>query len=160
MGKVREKIAYLQGLKDGINLKDQDTAKLIGAVVEVLNSIADSFDEAETRLELIDDCIEDIYEDLEYLNEKCDCCDECCEPYYDEYDDFDYEEDFDDFDDDFDDEDESEDDDEEYDDMESAGFVSFICPHCEERIHLDESLFKKGVEIICPSCSNVVFEEE
>ena len=70
MGKVREKIAYLQGLKDGINLNDQDTAKLIGAVVEVLNSIADSFDEAETRLELIDDCIEDIYEDLEYLNEN------------------------------------------------------------------------------------------
>lgn len=151
MSNVKEKIAYLHGLKDGLTLKDQDTAKLFNAVIEVFEAISESFEETDLRLELMDDCIDEIYEDLECVEGVCDCCDdeedyksvaEYIANYYDDEEDYDEEYD------------------EEYDDLEDSDFITLACPHCDERICIDISLFKQGIEINCPSCSETVFVAE
>ena len=120
---ISEKIAYLKGLMEGMNVDtESNEGKLFAAVVAVLDEIAregeDLTDEGMERgdgLDVISDDLSDV-EDI----------------VYDEWDD--------DADDDDDDEDEEEEE-----------CYATTCPECEEEIFFDDTMLEDG-EIICPNC--------
>ena len=86
MSRISEKVAYLDGLMEGLNIQDDKYAKVFTAIVDALDLIAEEMADHEDTLADLDDSVEEIFENL------------------DEYDDFLYgdedEEEEDDFDDD------------------------------------------------------------
>ena len=112
-----EKVAYLKGLAEGLGVEaGTKEAKLLNAVIDVLEDIAYDLDE-------LTDTVNDIGEDLDEL--------------YDEVDDItDYLVDDEDYDDD-DEDDEDEDDGDDYWDDEDPVFYEVTCPACENTITID-----------------------
>jgi hypothetical protein len=89
MSRISEKVAYLDGLMEGLNIQDDKYAKIFSAIVDALDLIAEEMADHEDTLADLDDSVEEIFENL------------------DEYDDFLYgdEEDEEDEDDEFDEDD-------------------------------------------------------
>ena len=88
MSRISEKVAYLDGLMEGLNIHDDKYAKLFTAIVDTLDVIAEEMADHEDALSDLDDSVEEIFENL------------------DEYDDFLYgDEDEDEEDDEFDEDD-------------------------------------------------------
>jgi len=87
-----EKIAYLKGLADGLGLdKDSKQDKLIGAIIDVLDAVAQDIESLEENAldlgEEIDAISEDladverlVYEDFDEYDDYDGCCcdDDCC----------------------------------------------------------------------------------
>ncbi len=111
---ISEKVAYLQGLAEGMNL-DESTkeGKLLLAILDVLEDMAEEFSDIEDEIVDLEDGLDAVSDDLNDLEE------------------FLYEES-----DDEDDEDDEDDDDEEL-------FVT-TCPECEEEVVFDESVLEDG----------------
>lgn len=132
---ITEKVAYLKGLMDGLDIdKSTKEGKILAAMADVLEDIA---------LTVADNCdqIDAIDEDLENLEE------------------FVYESDlFDEFDDDDDDfcfgdcDDCDGCDDMDYDEYE----YEIECSNCHETIFIDESAFEEGKTFECPACGTVL----
>ena len=124
---ITEKVAYLKGLADGLNLdKDSKEGKLFAAIIDVLDDMAlEIEDMQELQMELSEglDAVSDDLEDIEDI-------------VYEEWED----------DDDYEDEDEE---DEEEEDSEDC--YATTCPTCEEEIFFDESILEEG-EVVCPNC--------
>ena len=112
--KLAEKVAYIRGLVDGINPKDDDTTKIIKAMIDVLEDMADAIEEIDDVVIDLDEYIGEIDDDLEavedYLSEEdeddCDCCD-CCDCEDDEY-------------------------------------YTILCPKCGEEFCVDEDIIEEG----------------
>ena len=86
-----EKVAYLKGLAEGLGIKDStNEGKLMLAVIDVLESMADDIEAVEAHATDLSDCISDINEDMEYLEDLC-LAD------YDDEDEEDYDEDDDEY---------------------------------------------------------------
>ena len=121
---ITEKVAYLKGLADGLNLdKDSKEGKLFAAIIDVLDDMAlEIEDMQELQMELSEglDAVSDDLEDIEDI-------------VYEEWD-----------------EDDDEDEDEE-DEEDSEDCYATTCPTCEEEIFFDESILEEG-EVICPNC--------
>ena len=67
-----EKVAYLKGLAEGLGIKDStNEGKLMLAVIDVLESMADDIEAVEAHATDLSDCISDINEDMEYLEDLC-----------------------------------------------------------------------------------------
>ena len=87
MGYLSERVSYLRGLADGLNISD-DTAegKLLKVIIDVLDDVAISVEEVEDEQKALADDIADIDERLEdaedFIYDDCDCdCDDdedCC----------------------------------------------------------------------------------
>lgn len=142
---LMEKVAYLKGLMDGLEL-DTTTkeGKILAAIADVLQEMSDTIydisDEVTETVDLVDAIDEDLG-DLEedfYGDCECDCCDDdcecdCCED--------------DDDDDDYEDEDED--------------MYECICPTCGDTICLCQSIIDDG-SVDCPNCGEKLefdFEE-
>ena len=92
---ITEKVAYLKGLAEGLALDEsKPEAKLIKAMIDVLDDIALSVSDLEDGLDLFSEQLDAVDEDLDelegYVYEDLDdcCCDDCCdddedEEYYD-----------------------------------------------------------------------------
>lgn len=122
---ITEKVAYLKGLAEGMDLDtEKKEGKLLAAMIDVLEDIA---------LELAD--IEDAQEELgEGLDAVSDDLEDVEDLLYGEDDE---------------DDDESE---YELDDLgEDEDCYATTCPTCEETIYFDESVLEDG-EVICPNC--------
>lgn len=138
MGYLSEKVAYLKGLADGLELKaDTKEGKLLSAIIETLDEIALEVDDIvimqDDMLEQIDD-IDTALSDLE-------------DEYYalddEDFEDIDELEELDDLD-DFDEDDFDEDWEETY---------SFECPKCGDMIYIDPALLDSDEEtLVCPNC--------
>lgn len=86
MMSVTEKVAYIKGLAEGMELdKNQKEVKLINALIDVIDELALSVADLEDELALISGQIDEIDEDLGELEEivyddfdglGCDCCGE------------------------------------------------------------------------------------
>lgn len=85
---VSEKVAYLKGLMEGLDLdEDKKEAKLFAAIIDTLDEVASELSDMEEDMEDLSDYIEEIDEDLgdveEYVyddfDDDCDCCcdDDC-----------------------------------------------------------------------------------
>ncbi len=153
---ITEKSAYIKGLAEGLGLDaTKPEGKVISALLDLVCELSAKVTELEKETQTLNDYIEEIDEDLGFVEDIV---------YDDEEDDDDDEdEDDDDFECDFDcahcshpedcedDENEDEDDDEE-------GFRCLMCPSCNEKIYFDESIDPS--DLICPACGKAVCEEE
>ena len=128
MSRISEKVAYLDGLMDGMELKDEKYAKLFNAIIDALDVIAEEISDHEDILQDHDDSIDEIFETL----------DEHDEILFD--DDWDEDEDDDDFD---------------PDDLEDD-FYEVVCPNCGETIYFDEDMLDSPDGLICPNCNEPV----
>ena len=134
---ITERVAYLKGLAEGLNLdKESNEGKLFHAVIEALDDIALELADATDRLDVLDQDLADV-EDVIFD--------------YDDDDDDDFKYYGFDYDDDEDDDDE--------------GVYEFECPHCHETVFFDESIFDDDddFELECPACGaklDAVFEDD
>ena len=148
---IMEKVAYLEGLAEGMDITATDQGKLFAAIIDTLHVIAEELEELnENALDIgeeLDAISDDLAEVEDFLLD-------------DEYDDDD-----DDFDFDFDDED---DDDYDYDDDEDDEYVCDLCgkqdieftidvncPECNTEIELTEDDIANE-SVTCPACGKVL----
>ena len=125
MSKISEKVAYLDGLMDGIDLQDEKLKKLFNAIIDTLDEIAEEISDHEDAINEMDETLDDV----------CDCLDEHDEML-------------------FGDEDEDEDEEDEddgffeitcphcgetvcFDDSMLEDEEGLVCPNCNEPIDLD-----------------------
>jgi len=119
---ISEKVAYLKGLADGLNL-DTETSKegkLFAAIIDILEEVGMSIEDLEETTEALGEELDAVSDDLadveEYLLDEDDEDDEdddsCCE-----------------------------DDD----------FFEVECPNCEETLVIDQDVLEAG-EVQCPNC--------
>ena len=119
---ISEKVAYLKGLAEGLNLDTESKeGKLIAAIIDVLDDMAEKFADVEDELCDVEDGLDAVSDDLSDVEETL----------YFALDD-------------------DEDEDEDEDDEEEECFMS-NCPECEEEVSFDESVLEDG-EVICPNC--------
>ncbi len=144
--KLTEKMSYLQGLVDGLEI-DQTTkeGKILIKMNELMKDIVLYVDDLQTQVDeltelcdILDEDLgmveEDFYEDENY---SCGNCEGCCEEDEEEdYSDLDFDEDEFDFD----------DDDELYE---------VTCPTCGDTILLDEGMIDEG-NMHCPNCNELL----
>ncbi|MBE6757688.1 MAG: hypothetical protein E7552_03975 [Ruminococcaceae bacterium] len=136
MATITEKVAYLKGLVEGMDI-DQSTkeGKVLTAVMDVLSDLAATLEDLEDytaelteQVDAIDEDLDllesDYYEDWEEDDDYCDgCCDDCDEDCGDE-------------------------------------FYDVTCPSCDTTFCVDEETLLEG-GIGCPNCGeNLEFEIE
>lgn len=73
MSYISEKVAYLDGLADGLEIKDEKEGKLLRGIIDALGAIAEELEEQDETLDDLNDCIDEIYNELD----EC-CGDDCC----------------------------------------------------------------------------------
>lgn len=145
MSHLSERVAFLQGLAQGMELKE-DTAehKLLLKIIETFEAVADELDELQESHDELSDYVEEIDEDLadvvELLSDEED-----------------------------EDEDDEEDDhcsccggdvgDDEEDDDDESGIVEYECPHCGYMTRFDVADFDLEEDYRCPSCHQPLFPE-
>ncbi len=146
---LTEKAAYIKGLADGLGL-DESTkeAKIIKALVDIIDDMALSLADAEDDIAVLADEIEEIEEHIDAVDVDLA---EVEEILFDEYEDEDFEDDCDcdcdccDGCDDYDDE---------------AFEYEVECPDCGEVFCFDESVFEDDEPLTCPNCGMVIEEIE
>jgi len=134
MSELKERIAYLQGLAEGMELEDNSKeGKLIAEMLDLLGDVVDEIHELSDEQEDLIDYVEELDDDLTELE-----------------DDF-YEED-----------EEDEDycccDDEDYCECDED-YVEVTCPQCQEVVCFDKEILDAEdlIEVVCPVCDAVVF---
>ena len=86
---ICEKIAYIKGLAEGIELDtDSKEGKIIAAIIDLLGDITeeicdieDACDDMSEQIDAVDEDLASL-EDVVYGDDECDCCDDdcdCCE---------------------------------------------------------------------------------
>lgn len=138
---MKENSAYIRGLLDGVNL-DKTTAegKVIAALCDIIDKMADEIDALNEKLDTCSDYIEELDEDLgcveELVYDECGCCEDddceecdgCC--------------------------DDEDDDDEDDDD----GFLCVMCPNCGDTIYIEDTV--DPADVVCPSCQKPIVSDE
>ena len=72
MGYTKEKVAYLRGVADGMDLGDDKYAKFFHLIIETLDEMADTVDENEEAIIEMDECIDDMCDELSDIDECID----------------------------------------------------------------------------------------
>ena len=147
---MKENSAYIKGLLDGVELnKNTAEGKVIAALCEIVDKMAEEIDSLTEKLETANAYIEELDEDLGCVEElvyedlgcdcgcddedECDCCDDdCCDCCCGDEDD------------------EEEDDDD--------GFLCVMCPNCGDTIYIEDTVDPK--DVICPSCQKPIVSDE
>lgn len=75
MSYISEKVAYLDGLADGIGIEDDKQGKLLRGIIDALGAIAEELEEQSEAYDDLSDCVDEIYEELDAID---------CELYGDE----------------------------------------------------------------------------
>lgn len=142
---MKENSAYIKGLLDGVEL-DKTTAegKVIAALCEIVDKMAEEMDSLNEKLETANAYIEELDEDLGCVEElvyedlgcdcgcededECDCCDDdCCDCCGEEEDDDD-------------------------------GFLCVMCPNCGDTIYIEDTVDPE--DVVCPSCQKPIVSDE
>jgi DNA-directed RNA polymerase subunit RPC12/RpoP len=138
--KVNEKVSYIKGLFDGMEIdKDKKENKILAAIIDVLEDIALDLEDLENNaMDLADeiDAISSDLEDVENIvydeDDEDDCECNCGHHHHDD-----------------------EDDEDEY-------MYSVVCPSCGEELEIDESVLDLD-SIQCPACGETLefeFDED
>ena len=140
---LSEKVAYIKGLTDGMEIdKTSKEGKILAALLDLVDDMAKTVEDHETAIDEIDgaidelnDYVEELDDDLadveDFLDEECDLGDECedCECDCDTCScDCEFKED--------------EDDEEEY--------YEVVCPNCGDTVCFDSSIDPEN--LVCPAC--------
>ncbi len=136
---LEKRVAYLQGLADGIEVEDSKAGRLIDELIDVLVDVVEVLAEFKENQVELEEYVTVIDEDLEDLEEEV----------YDDDDDDDDEFAFDDFYNDEDDEDLDDD----------ISYVEVECPECHDIVYFDSDILIDDdlIEVVCPNCNTVVF---
>jgi len=135
MRNLKEKVAYLHGLTQGLNVSDHSSeGKLLINIIDVLDSFADEVQSVNVAQVDLEDYVESIDEDLTDLEEQI-------------YEDFDSAAD-DDLDDDG------------YEDVFEDGMVEVACPECHELVTFESDILDENddIEVTCPYCGGTVYD--
>ena len=120
---ISEKVAYLKGLAEGMELDTgKKEGKLLAAIIDVLEDIALEIEDIEDEQAELADGLDAVSDDLEDVEDLV-----------------------------FEDWDEDDDEYEEDELDEDEDCYATTCPTCEETIYFDESVLADG-EVICPNC--------
>lgn len=128
METIGEKVSYLKGLCEGLNISDEKEGKVLKGIIDVLADISAAIDDVEDEVFELNELCDELDQDLGMLEEEiydddCGCCDCDCDCDCD-----------------------CEDDEE---------FYEIECDKCGELIYLEESeIFEDGV--ICPECGEKI----
>ncbi|MBR5156905.1 MAG: zinc ribbon domain-containing protein [Clostridia bacterium] len=136
MGYLVEQVAYLRGLAEGMQLDEKtNEGKMIAKILDVLEDISANFEdlsddvlESEARLDELEECFDELCEELEDCDCGCDCDDDDIDDFLDELDD---------------------------EDLEDLDFYEILCPHCEEKVYFDEDMIDAEA-LICPNCKEEI----
>lgn len=136
--KLTEKMSYLQGLIDGLDVDDStkegkallQMADVMQEMVMYVEDLQSQVDELTELCDVLDEDLgsveEDFYDlddcDCDECGEDCDCCD---------------------------------DDDDDYDFDEDDELYEVTCPSCGDTILLDESIIEEG-SMNCPNCNELL----
>lgn len=131
MGYLVEKVSYLRGLAEGMQIDEKtNEGKMIAKILDVLEELSSNFEdmsdevlETESRIDDLEECMDSLCDELDG---ECSCCGE--------------EDDDDDFFDELDDE-----------DLEDLDFYEILCPHCHEKVYFDEDMIEND-NLVCPNC--------
>ncbi|KEO82639.1 CD1247 N-terminal domain-containing protein [Tumebacillus flagellatus] len=143
---VKERLAYLRGLAEGLNVgQNSPEGRVLVEMMDVLQAMSRSLDNLELTQAHLEEYIEAVDDDLTDLENE----------FYDEYD-----EDLDELL--LDDEDEYDEDldldcyDEDEDT--AIAYIEVNCPNCGETVFVDEDVFDgdEVVEVLCPECNETV----
>lgn len=140
---ISEKVAYLNGLLDGLTIDENSKeGKIFTGILDVLSEIAFAIEDIECDMEEFSESLEDTFDDIDEIYSELDG-----EPLY--------------ADEDFEDEDF---DDEEEDSHEGCGcgcsdhsheeselLYEVVCPTCNEEIFFDDDMLEKG-SMNCHAC--------
>ena len=120
---ITEKVAYLKGLAEGMELDtDKKEGKLLAAIIDVLDDIALELQDIEDEQAELSEGLDAVSDDLEDVEDVV-----------------------------FEDWDEDDDEYEEDELDEDEDCYATTCPTCEETIFFDDSILEDG-EVICPNC--------
>ncbi len=72
MSYISEKVSYLQGLADGIELDNEGKDKLLRGILDALGAVAEALEEHDETIDDLSDCIDGIYDELDDLDEDDD----------------------------------------------------------------------------------------
>ena len=131
MRNLKEKVAYLHGLTQGLNVSEHSSdGKILINIIDVLDSFADEVQNVNVAQVELEDYVESIDEDLTDLEEQI-------------YEEFDIAEDDDGYEEDFD------------DDM-----VEVACPDCHELVTFESGILDDNddIEVTCPYCGGIVYD--
>ncbi len=124
---ISEKVAYLKGLAEGMELDTgKKEGKLLSAIIDVLEDIALELQDIQDEQAELAEGLDAVSDDLEDVEDAV-------------------------FGEDEDDEDDEEDEYYEDDLGEDEDCYATTCPTCEETIYFDESVLEDG-EVVCPNC--------
>ena len=125
---ISEKVAYLKGLAEGLNLDTEKSkeGKLISVMIGILEEVGMSLEDLEENVQALGEEIDVLSDDLEDVEDVV-------------------------FDDE-DDEDEDEDEDEEAEDYDDDWF-EVECPTCKKDLLITEDNLEDG-EVVCPYCGS------
>ena len=139
MSKLTDRVSFLKGLAEGMQLEDSNSNKLLKEIIAVLDdmaqemaAMAEAHEELNEYVESIDDDLADLEEVLFDEEDGCDCCDcddedcegcDCCCG-------------------------------EEDDDL-----ILYACPHCGHEIEFKASSVDFDEDYLCPACGKPVFPE-
>ena len=144
---IKEKVAYLEGLAEGMEIGNTEHGKIFTAIIDTLHVVADEIEELNENALDIGEELDAISDDLAEVEEFL-----LDDDYDIDDDDFDF--DFDD--DDYDDDDE---DDERICDFCGSSDVEFTidvcCPECNAEIELTEDDIANE-SVTCPSCNKEI----
>ena len=138
---ISEKVAYLKGLADGLELDKESSkeGKILGKIIDILEDLGFAVEDLEVEVEAIADEMDTMAEELsdveswvfdEWEDEDCEDCGSCCCSSA----------------------------------LDDDDFFEIACPSCGEDIVIDESILDIG-EVTCPNCGDkfsldLVDEEE
>jgi Uncharacterized conserved protein len=131
MRNLKEKVAYLHGLTQGLNVNEHSSeGKILIHIIDVLDSFADEVQNVNLAQVELEDYVESIDEDLTDLEE------EIYEDIDDDYSEGDFSEDID-------------------DDM-----VEMACPDCHEIVTFESGILDEDddIEVTCPYCGSIVYD--
>ena len=123
---ITEKTAYLKGLLEGLDIDaSKPEGKLLTAIVETLNEMANDLTDVADDVASLNDYVEELDEDLsdveDYIEDCEDDCDDCeCDGDCDDC------------------------------ACDCDGFYEVKCPHCGETVCFDETCDPR--DLICPAC--------
>ena len=123
---ISEKVAYLKGLADGMELDKEASkeSKLIGKIIDILEDVGLSVEDLESEVEDLGDALDVLSEDVEDLEMVV----------YEEWE-------------------ENDDDIAPFPSRTDDDFFEVECPSCSASIVIDENALDAG-EVTCPNCGD------
>lgn len=70
MSYISEKVAYLDGLADGLGIEDEKQGKLLRGIIDVLSAIAEELEEQDESLDDLSGCIDQLYDEIDQIDES------------------------------------------------------------------------------------------